>query len=211
MAIMPFAGMRIAAYMPFVNELLDKYAIHTPARQAAFFARVAHETGELAKLEENLNYSIEALVRVWPNRFKSYDGSPNAKAVEIAKNPQAIANFVYANRMGNGDEASGDGWRYRGRGWMHITGKDGYAKAGKKMGINLVSDPDMLLYPQYAMESACIFWSDNKLNKYADSKDIDGVCDVINIGRKTEKVGDANGYKDTLTYYNRAKQVLGVN
>lgn len=177
--------------------------VDTTKRQAAFIANAAHESGQFQNLVENLNYSAEALLRVFPKYFDT------VQAMNYARQPERIANRVYANRMGNGDEASGDGWDYRGRGIFQHTGKTNYAHLSKLIFASdaLVWNPDLLQEPSNAVEAALVYWSDNKLNYRADES-FDAVCDVINIGRATPKVGDSNGYADRIAYYSRALTVL---
>jgi len=152
-------------FNPFLRGTLKLYQITTRERIACFCAQLAHESGGLTTLQENLNYSEQGLIKTWPNRFDS----TNARI--YAKNPQKIANKVYANRMGNGDESSGDGWKYRGRGCIQITGKDNYRMLSKDLGIDFIAEPDLLLLPVNAMLSAGWFWDKSKLNAIADRLD----------------------------------------
>lgn len=201
--VAPIAKLRAAMFVQPLNAAMDKYGIDTPQRQASFMAQIMHESGNLASTEENLNYGAAGLMATWPTRFTP----AQAKAYE--RNPEKIANKVYANRMGNRDEASGDGWKHRGGGLIQLTGKDNqYAYA-------LKADKDVLTVSGYirTTEGACDvsgwYWATNSLNKLADAGDFDGVCDVINIGRKTPKVGDAIGYAHRLEMYNAVKKALG--
>lgn len=171
------------------TTLLNKYKINTPLRLAHFFAQTKHES-DLKPISENLNYSVQGLLTT----FKKYFNL--AQATQYARKPQAIANRVYANRMGNGDEVSGDGWKYRGRGYIQLTGRNNYKSLSIDTGINYEDNPDLLLNEADAMIAALNFWSKNNLNKYADLDDIDKVSDIINLGRPTEKYGDSNGFKD---------------
>jgi len=128
-------------------------------------------------LEENLHYSATRLMAVWPSRF------PNiAVANQYANNPEKIANYVYAGRLGNGDEESGDGWRYHGRGLIQLTGKDNYANCGSGLGVDLLSNPNMLIDPKYAALSAGWFWNKKGLNALADAQDLDTMTKRINGG-----------------------------
>lgn len=183
--------------------------ITTKHRAACFIANVGHECANFATLTENLNYSAEGLAKTWPKRYAS-GGKPNALALRLARNPEAIANNVYANRMGNGSEASGDGYRYRGHYPIMLTGKDAYARCGAALGIDLLTDPDAALTPDLCSRISVWFWASNDVNDYADADDFDGVCDKINIGRKTEKEGDAIGYSDRHAVYRKAKNCLGI-
>jgi len=160
-----------------LNAAFAKYDISTPARQASFIGQCSHESGNFRILEENLHYSATALMRVWPSRF------PNLEvANQFAGNAEKIANKVYAGRMGNGDEESGDGWKYHGRGLIQLTGKDNYANCGSSLSVDLLGNPDMLLDPKYAALSAGWFWGKKGLNSLADSQDYDTMTKRINGG-----------------------------
>ena len=160
-----------------LNETFQKYDISTPTRQAFFVGQCAHESGNFRILEENLRYSATALMRVWPSRF------PNLEvANQYAGNAEKIANKVYAGRMGNSDEESGDGWKYHGRGLIQLTGKDNYANCGPSLGMDLLGNPDLLLEPKYAALSAGWFWGKKGLNALADAKDYDTMTKRINGG-----------------------------
>ena len=160
-----------------LNEAFQKYDISTPTRQAFFVGQCAHESGNFRILEENLRYSATALMRVWPSRF------PNLEvANQFAGNAEKIANKVYCGRMGNGDEESGDGWKYHGRGLIQLTGKDNYANCGSSLGLDFLSSPDLLLSPKYAALSAGYFWNKKGLNALADSQDYDTMTKRINGG-----------------------------
>ena len=159
-----------------IQETCDKFEINTPERQAGFIAQCAHESGMFKFMEENLNYSDKALVSVFGKYFNA------DTALEYARKPEKIANRVYANRMGNGDELSGDGWKYRGRGLIQLTGKENYTRFGNAIGENIVDTPEIVATPKYACLSAGWFWSANGLNKLADAKDILGMTKRINGG-----------------------------
>lgn len=186
--------------------LLNNYGINTKKRQAMFFAQLDHESG-LKPIAENLNYSAEGLLKTFPKYFKpdlkapytkeelkKYNEINKAKASDYARNPQKIANLVYANRMGNGNEASGDGWKYRGRGFIQITGKNNYLLLSKDTRIDYLNNPDLLLNESDALISALWFWQKNNLNKYADAGDVIGATKVIN--------GGTNGLDDRKKKYN---------
>lgn len=189
-------------WIDHINSVCDRYEINTKNRIAAFLSQVAHESSRFSVLEENLNYKAQGLLNIFPKYFTA-DG---AKFYE--RNPQMIANKVYANRMGNGNEASGDGWKYRGRGLIQVTGKSNYKSCGNALGLLLVSSPDMLIEPEYACLSAGWYWDSCNVNKYADQGDIDGVSDMINRGRKTAAIGDSIGYADRVDLYNKMLAVL---
>ena len=160
-----------------LEETFAKYDISTSQRQSSFIGQCAHESGNFKVLEENLHYKAETLIKVWPSRF------PNLEvANQFASNAQKIANKVYAGRMGNGNEESGDGWKYHGRGLIQLTGKDNYANCGPSLGVDLVGDPDRLLDPKYASLSAGWFWSKKGLNALADTGDYETMTKRINGG-----------------------------
>lgn len=160
---------------PF-NEMLPKYEIDTPLRRAAFMAQVHHESAGFTRIEENLNYSARGLMNTWPSLF-------NAKnAAAYAHKPQLIASRAYANRMGNGPESSGDGWTFRGRTLIQITGKDNYSAFASYKGMSL---PDAVLYmgtAEGALEAPCWFWKTRGLNAFADQGDIRAITRRINGG-----------------------------
>ena len=160
-----------------LEETFAKYDISTPQRQAAFIGQCAHESANFNTLEENLHYKAESLMKVWPSRFTN-----DLIAGAYANNPEKIANKVYAGRMGNGDEESGDGWKYHGRGLIQLTGKDNYANCGSSLNLDLLRNPDLLIEPKYATLSAGYFWNRKQLNLLADSKDYDTMTKRINGG-----------------------------
>lgn len=157
---------------------MDVYAISKPKQQAAFIAQLSHESMAFQRTEENLKYSTPERIRaVWPFRFRSIvDARP------FVREPEKLANHVYANRMGNGDQHSGDGWRYRGRGLLQITGKDNYRAAQIGMELPLLATPDLLKMDEYAAASAAWWWREHRLNVYADIDEIDKISGVINRG-----------------------------
>ena len=180
------------------KTLLTKYGITTPLRLAHFFAQLAHESG-LKPISENLNYSVEGLRKTFAKYFPT-----NALAIAYARQPKKIANRVYANRMGNRSETSGDGWLYRGRGFIQITGRNNYTALTRDTGVDYLKNPDLLLTEADSMIAALWYWKTNNLNKYADLDDLDAISDIINLGRMTPKEGDSNGFKhrkEMLDYY----------
>ncbi len=177
-----------------LNNTMNRFEINTPYRVAGFLAQVSHESGGFQFIVENLNYSAEALTRVWPSRF------PPDIAAAYAKNPEKIANRAYCNRMGNGDEASGDGWTYRGRGLIQLTGKDNYAAFSLECDNEALVDPNQVAEPALAAESAGWFWSRNGLNALADAQDIVGMTRRIN--------GGTNGIDHRQELYARAMSVF---
>jgi len=157
-------------------EIFQKYAINTPLRVAHFLAQTAHESAGFTQFVENLNYSASGLQNTYPKYF--HQTNPAA----YARNPEKIANHVYANRMGNGDEASGDGWKFRGRGMIQLTGRDNYTVFSKHSGKDAIQDPDILSTVEGAAESAAWYWLERNVNKPADVDDVVAVTKLINGG-----------------------------
>jgi putative chitinase len=179
-----------------LKAALPDYDINSPRRVAAFVAQCAHESGGFRFLTENLNYRAESLVKTWPRYFNA----SNADA--YAKNPQRIANRAYANRMGNGDEASGDGWRFCGRGLIQLTGRSNYQAFADSIETDINEIPDYLATFEGAVQSACWFWETNNLNKWADLGDILTLTKRIN--------GGTLGLDERMKHYTHALHVLGV-
>lgn len=180
-----------------LNDLLPSYRIDTSIRVSQFIAQTGHESAHYNTLRENLNYSADALRRVFGKYF------PNDQmAAQYARQPEKIANRVYANRMGNGNEASGDGWLYRGRGIIQITGKNNYRMCSRYIfdDERLLQDPGLLLEPEYAVRSACWYWLANDINKVAE--DVRTVTRIIN--------GGSHGLADREQLYAKALKVLGT-
>jgi putative chitinase len=158
-----------------LNQVFVKYDINTPKRQAAFIGQCAIESRNFTRLEENLNYSPERLMEIWPSRFPDM-----ATALKYAHQPQLLANKVYAGRLGNNQE--NDGYSFRGRGIIQLTGKDLYDNCGKAIGVDLINQPHLLADPNIACMSAGWFWNKKGLNALADSKDYDTMTKRINGG-----------------------------
>ena len=186
-------------WLGVINQLFPDYEINTPLRQAAWIAQCAHESAEFTVLQENLNYRWQSLRKVFPKYFptdelaQQYAGKPNKQ--------EAIANRVYANRMGNGDEQSGDGFRYRGRGLIQLTGKDNYTWFAHSIEIKPEEAADYLETFEGAAQSACWFWETNGLNRWADQGDILTLTKRIN--------GGTIGIEDRKKHYQHALHVLG--
>lgn len=178
-------------------EAMDFFKINTPLRQAAFIAQCAHESREFTVTEENLNYSAERLIKVFPRYFKSLE-----QATLYARNPRAIASYVYTNRMGNGLESSGDGFRYRGRGYIQLTGHDNYMQYAAASATDALNNPDMVSDTEGAALSAGWFWSKNGLNQLADKEDMISITKRIN--------GGLNGLQERMAYYHAARLALGI-
>ena len=180
-----------------ICEILPEYEINTPHRVAAFIAQCAHESGGFKFLKENLNYKAPSLRRVFAKYFPTDD---LARAYE--KRPEMIANRVYANRMGNGPEESGDGWKYCGRGLIQLTGKNNYTFFAGSLDMDVEDVPEYLETFEGAVQSACVFWEQNNLNQWADKGDILTLTKRIN--------GGTIGLDDRIKHYNHALHVLGI-
>jgi len=181
-------------------QLLPDYEINTPKRVAAFIAQCSHESAGFMILKENLNYKAVTLRKIFPKYFPT-----DALAAEYASKPnkqEAIANLVYANRMGNGAPETGDGYRYCGRGLIQLTGKSNYSWFAASIGIPVEEASEYLQTFEGAAQSACWFWEMNNLNKFADKDDIKGLTKAIN--------GGYIGLDDRIKHYNHALHVLGV-
>ena len=172
----------------------DDYKFFTINRQAAFIAQTAYESGSYCHNIENLNYSAQGLLTYFPKYFDFN------LAVQYAHQSQMIANRVYANRLGNNNEASGDGWKYRGRGFIQVTGKNNYTDCSKYLNKDFVSNPDLMTSIEYSFKSAVWYWHTNKLNDYADKDDIKTITKIIN--------GGYNGLEARIAFYEKAKKVL---
>ena len=178
-----------------LNDLLPKYEINTKNRIASFLAQCAVESVEFTVLQENLNYGPQSLMRTWPHYFLSV-----TTANQYAHQPEKIANHVYANRYGNGDEASGDGWKYRGRGAIQTTFHDNYKAFAVFLGLSIDQTVAYCETPVGAVESACFYWKMHKINDD---------CDVDNIESMTHKINVAElGLPQRRMYYEKAKSIL---
>lgn len=178
-----------------MNQTFQRFEIFTPRQQAAFIGQCGHECGNFRMLEENLNYRAETLMKLWPKRFPTLEF-----AKQFERNPKKIANTVYANRMGNRDEASGDGYRFRGRGCIQLTGSANYFHAGKALGVDFIMEPDLVATPQYAALTAGFFWHTQKLNAIAESGNNLALTKKIN--------GGTIGLDDRIKHTNHALDVL---
>ena len=180
------------------NKWSEKFGITTPLRAAHFISQCVHECAELKAFEENLNYSEKGLLKVFPKYFNA------TTAKQYARKPEKIANRVYANRMGNGNEASGDGWKYRGRGSIGLTGRSNYlaySTSGFCVG-DLMAHPEWLAKSPGCYKSAMWFWWKNGLNAIADTGDVNAVTKRVN--------GGYNGLDSRKKYLVRAKEALGI-
>jgi putative chitinase len=183
-----------AEWVDPLNATFARFNIITPIQQASFIGQCGHECGNFKTLEENLNYRAETLMKLWPKRFNV--GNVN----DYARNPKKIANMVYSNRMGNRDEASGDGFRFRGRGCIQLTGHANYFHAGQACGVDFVMEPDLVATPMYAAMTAGWFWDTHKLNDYANQRDYVGMTKKIN--------GGTIGLQDRIIHIEKAFGIL---
>jgi putative chitinase len=184
-----------------LSQLFPDYEINTPQRIAAFVAQCAHESGGFMVLKENLNYKAATLRKIFPKYFPT-----DAMAAEYAAKPnkqEAIANLVYANRMGNGGPETGDGYRYCGRGLIQLTGKSNYSWFAASLGISVEEAAEYLQTFEGAAQSACWFWETNNLNRFADAGDIKGLTKAIN--------GGFIGLEDRIKHYEHALHVMGAH
>jgi putative chitinase len=186
-----------------LTPAMDKFDINTPTRIASFLTQTGFESGQYNKLVESLIYKTASrLIKVWPKRFPT-----EASAAPYVNNEEKLANFVYANRIGNGDVNSGDGFRYRGRGIIQITGKSNYADIGKVLGIDLVNNPDLLVIPEWAAMSAAYFWQSHGLNALAD--DMTDENDIEDFTTITKKInGGTEGLTQRLALYKTVQEEL---
>lgn len=198
--ILPNARPVAGVFLPVLNEAMGDFGVDTPARVAAFIAQVGHESAQLTRCLEDLTYSAQRLALVWPRRFRSAEGSPTALAREIAYQPERIANIVYAGRNGNGDEASGDGWRFRGRGLLQVTGRSNYRAVGEGLAQPFVARPQLLGEPRWACRSAAWWWQSRGLNELADAERFEDLTRAIN--------GGLTGLEERRALWRRAREVL---
>jgi putative chitinase len=180
-----------------LSQLLPDYEINTPQRIAAFMAQCAHESGEFLFLSENLNYKAASLRKIFGKYFPD-----DATAAAYEKKPEKIANRIYASRMGNSDEASGDGYKYRGRGLIQVTGKQNYTWFAASLQITPEEAAEYMGTFEGAAQSACWFWETNKLNDWADKGDIVTLTKKIN--------GGTIGLEDRIKHYEHALHVFGA-
>lgn len=184
-----------------LNHAMESFFIDSRERVSAFLAQVAVESGELKHREENLNYSAQRLLQVFPRHFVGVDVN------HYARSPQRIANRVYANRMGNGPESSGDGWEYRGRGFIQLTGKDNYRAFARSMGMSLEETVDYMGTTEGASMSAAWFFEENGLNPISDRGQIDEVSRIVNAGPRGS-LSSVHGLEQRRSYYRRAMSVI---
>ncbi len=210
----PALGDKAADVAKILNE---SSIVNTPLRLAHFLAQAAHESGLFSVTTENLNYSDAGLANTWPNRYSAGRDPatkrhlPNALAKSLHRKPEAIANNTYANRMGNGSEASGDGWKFRGRGYFQLTGADNYrAYSLDEYGdLRVFNNPDLVAKPEDAIKSSIWYWKRNNLNRHADKDDVLAVSRVVNIGN-ANSTATPNGMQDRRDKLAKAKKLLKI-
>lgn len=197
----------IDKYFPFLVKYMPKYKIDTPLRIQHYLAQVGHESNNFASYRENLNYSEEGLVTTFKSDFdtnkdKVISTEERVKAKKIARKPKEIADFVYANQNGNGNESTGDGSKYLGRGAIMVTGELNYLECSKFIfgDDRLLKTPEVLELPEYGILASMWFWTTRKLNDYADRDDIVGETKVINGGK--------NGLDDRIDRLNNCKKYI---
>ena len=189
-------------FLPHLRIAARAFDIDTsPRRVAAWLATLAHESARFSTLVENLNYSAQGLAATWPARYADMTGRPTETAISLARRPEQIANLTYSGRLGNGSPMSGDGWRYRGRGLIQITGRDNYARVGRALALDLLNAPDRLEDPYIAAMASAWWWADAGCNALADAGDLAAVTRVVN--------GGLTGLDDRLRLYAAALTHLG--
>ena len=183
-------------YVDALNAACEQFGIDTPERQAGFLAQCAHESGHFKLLNEGLNYGAKGLLAIFGKYFNA------ETAAQYERKPEAIANRVYANRNGNGDEASGDGFKYHGRGLIQLTFKNNYAEFGRAIGReqDMIDQPELVATPPYAALSAAWFWSTHGINALADAGDVEGMTRKVN--------GGLNGIDDRKAIYASISSVM---
>jgi|TARA_R110000796_G_scaffold59629_6_gene137602 putative chitinase len=186
-----------AKWLVPLDSCFFRFDISTPERQAAFIGQCQHESGNFRTLRENLNYGAKGLRATWPSRFPT-----DESAEPYHRKPELIANKVYSDRMGNGPEESGDGWKFSGRGLIQLTGKANYMAASDSLMVDLISDPDLVLSPEYASLTAAWFWDRNRLNTEADAKDYEKMTRKIN--------GGTIGLADRIKHIEDALKILSA-
>ena len=190
------ASGHLASFASQATALFNEFGIaQLPNRLHFFLAQIGHESGGLSIIEENMNYRAQRIIQVWPSRFPTIDS-----ALPFAGNSERLGNNVYANRLGNGPPESGDGFRYRGRGYIQITGKDGYKEVGARAGIDLVTKPERAFAPADSLHVACAFWRWKDLNTLSDTGDFTKVTRRIN--------GGTIGIPDRLAWLDKVRRTL---
>ena len=184
-----------AVWVDPLNETFDRFKIITKEEQACFIGQFSYESNHFKSLSENLNYRPETLMQLWPKRFQTMD-----EAMKYAHQPEKIANHIYANRMGNRDEASGDGWLFRGSAICQLTGHDNFWHAGQALGIDLVRNPDLARTPKWAAPIGGWLWSTHGCSQLADAKNYDALTERIN--------GGLFGAKERVVVMHQTEQII---
>lgn len=184
------------------NGTFNVWGIRSVNQQAGFIGQCGHECGNFRILEENLNYRAATLLKLFPRTPKRLWGFTPEEAAAYERQPQKIANRIYSNRMGNRDEASGDGWRFRGSGWLQLTGHANFYHAGQALGEDFVMNPDLVRTPKFAALTAGWFWSTHKCNEISDAGDWVALTKKIN--------GGTIGLEDRIKHIMHARQVLSA-
>jgi putative chitinase len=192
-------------YLPHLEATMATYEIDDDDEEiASFLAQCMHESSMFSRIEENLNYRAERLLAVFPRYFRDLE---HAKL--YAHNPEKLASYVYANRMGNGPASTGDGWKFRGRGLIQLTGKWNYEKCGEGIGMFLTETPDYLLTPEGAAQSAGWFWNQNKLEEPGSEGEIDEVSRIVNAG-PSGSLQSVHGLKERRDLYERLLKAIAL-
>jgi putative chitinase len=189
-----------AEWVDALNETFERFQIDTPMRQASLIGQTSHECANFRVLEENLNYRAATLLKLFPRTPRRAWGFTPEEAAAYERQPKKIANRIYGNRMNNRDEASGDGFRFRGRGCIQLTGSANYHHAGKALGVDFIMEPDLVATPKYAAMTAGWFWNTHKINQYADVQDWVTMTKRIN--------GGTIGLDDRIKHIMQALQIL---
>jgi putative chitinase len=190
------SAVHLDAFADNSDDLFNQFGIAKNETRLHFFlAQIGHESGGLSITEENLKYRAERIVEVWPSRFASVE-----EARSFANNPQKLANNVYSGRMGNGDSDSGDGWHFRGRGYIQITGRDGYRRVGQIAGLDLEASPDLAADSEHALLTTCAFWEWKRINEVCDTGDYVAVTRKIN--------GGVNGMVDRRAWLDKVRRTF---
>jgi len=210
--IAPQCGTNASAVAAALGPTIERFGINTRLRLIHFLPQVAHESGGFVRKRENLNYKPEAILATFNTakvkRFTPAQAEQYGRTAAHAADQPAIANIAYANRMGNGDAKSGDGWRTRGGGWMQLTGTTNHNACADFFSIPRGAVGDWLATDSGAALSAGWFWHINNLNGFADLDDVDGISDCVNIGRKTSAIGDAIGYQERRFLTDKTRKVI---
>jgi len=184
-----------------INETFETFGILTPRQQAGFLAQCGHESGNFTKLEEDLRYRAATLLKLFPRTAKRTWGFTPEEAQAYAGKPERIASRIYGGRMGNRDEKSGDGYLYRGSGYMQLTGAANFFHAGKALGVDFVRNPDLVRTPEWGMKTAGWFWSTQKCGQFADA------CNWVGLTKRIN--GGTIGLEDRIHHTDMALAVLG--